>query len=66
MLRMESWIGYRFDLIVDPIWIGMFSIDANVIVWFKWEKVLILDMNVEDDFRNWMLVGYVDSSGYKC
>ena len=66
MLRMESWIGYRLDLIVDPIWIGMFSIDANVIVWFKWEKVLILDMNVEDDFRNWMLVGYVDSSGYKC
>ena len=66
MLRMESWIGYRLDLIVDPIWIGMFSIDANVIVWFKWEKFLILDMNVEDDFRNWMLVGYVDSSGYKC
>ena len=66
MFRMESWIGYRLDLIVDPIWIGMFSIDANVIVWFKWEKVLILDMNVEDDFRNWMLVGYVDSSGYKC
>ena len=48
MLRMNSLIGYRLDLSVDPIWIQMLRMDTNVRVGFKWAKVLFMDTNVED------------------
>ena len=35
MLRMNSLIGYRLDLSVDPIWIQMLRMDTNVRVGFK-------------------------------
>ena len=31
-----------------------------------WIQKLILNMNVKNEFRNWMLVGYVDQSRYEC
>jgi len=74
MLRMDSWIGYRLDLIVDPIWIRMVRMDINVKVWFKCAKVIILNTYVEDGFMNFIFVWFdfwsiLDMNfkvGYKC
>ena len=55
---MDSWMGKRLDLIVEPIWIQMLRMDTNVRVGFKWVKVIFIDTNVDDGFMNWIQVGF--------
>ena len=74
MLMMDSWIGYRLDLIVEPIWIQMLMIDNNVRVGFKWAQVIFMDRNVDDELVNCIQFGFyywtnLDTKvndGYEC
>ena len=48
MLMMDSWMGYRLDLIIEPIWIQILRMNTNVRVGFKWAKVIFMDKNFDD------------------
>ena len=45
---MDLWMGYRLDLIIEPIWIQILRMNTNVRVGFKWAKVIFMDKNFDD------------------
>ena len=68
-LRMDSWTGYRLDLIVDPIWIRMLRLNTNVWIGFKWAKVIFTETNVDGiqvGFDYWTNLDTNVKNGYEC